>query len=87
MSRRRSRRQLVQVQEHAHCQYRARGGQGNLRKIVEGRLRSQLRQGAKTTGDLLVEVSVSPELKALCTPKISGGWLCITVLGKDWRIA
>lgn len=86
MSRHRGSR-LVQVNAHALEQYRARGGQGNLQKVVEGRLRSQLKRGVTTTGDLLVEVPVSRGLKALCTPKFHGGWLCITVLERDWRIA
>jgi hypothetical protein len=86
MSRHR-RRRLVQVNTHALEQYRARGGRGNLQKVVEGRLRSQLKRGVTTTGDLLVEVPVSRGLKALCTPKFYGGWLCITVLERDWGIA
>lgn len=86
MSRHR-RSRLVQVNAHALEQYRARGGRGNLQKVVEGRLRSQLKRGVTTTGDLLVEVPVSRGLKALCTPKFYGGWLCITVLKRDWRIA
>ena len=66
------RSRLVQVNAHALEQYRARGGRGNLQKVVEGRLRSQLKRGVTTTGDLLVEVPV-PRLKALCTPEVLRG--------------
>lgn len=60
---------MVQVNTHALEQYRARGGRGNLQKVVECKLRQQLKRGVTTTGDLLVEVPVSRGLKALCTPK------------------
>ncbi len=79
---------MVHINRHAWEQYRARGGDGNLNKLVESRLKNMLRKGARITGEnLIVEVPVSPELKAICTPKATGGWLCITVLERDWHIA
>jgi len=85
-----SRRRFVHIHKHAREQYQLRGGKGNLQRIVECRLRQQLKLGAKaaqSVGDLIIEVPVSPTLKALCTPMRVGGWLCFTVLKRDWRIA
>jgi hypothetical protein len=83
---RKQRKKLVHVHDHAQERYWARGGRGNLRKIVEGKLRYLLKTGVSTTSDLIVEVPVAPHLKALCTPKETGGWLCFTVLEQDWHI-
>jgi hypothetical protein len=83
----RRRRKLVHVSQHARDQYRRRGGEGSLQKIVETRLRTTLKRGAAVTGNLIVEVPVSRELKAICTPGVTGGWLCITMLGRDMETA
>ncbi|HHW41277.1 MAG TPA: hypothetical protein GXX19_09035 [Syntrophomonadaceae bacterium] len=81
----------VYLHQHALRQYYARGGKKKITGTwVMRRLRNVLAVGADVlSDDLIVTVPLDNDLVALCTPRSGaegGGWICFTVLQKDWEI-